>query len=288
MLLHAVCLSSARPPRATGRDSRPYSRPARAVGRASSGRAPLPAEVRGLPSPDPPQRRDAVREPTGRRPRVAPPEEKDALLAGTVTAASGEPLARRSPPLRAGRNPAAAARGPRRSLGKRRYRLRLLRHGARPLRRQRVADVDAVASESCRDRRDGRRDGGQGRHRTDSGDRPRARPEHLDGQAGARRGCARHHLPDGRDPGAGADGHPRHALPAEAGAPDPEPAGCAAPIPGSRRATGACRFRTTSSRADVWRLDPPNGNLLPWLLIESPLGVANVREIRNPFNFSSL
>ena len=36
------------------------------------------------------------------------------------------------------------------SLGKRRYRLRLLRHGARPLRRQRVAHVDAVASESCR------------------------------------------------------------------------------------------------------------------------------------------
>ena len=32
-------------------------------------------------------------------------------------------------------------------------------------------------------------------------------------------------------------------------------------------------------RADVWRLDPPNGNLLPWILIESPLGVANVREI---------
>ena len=36
---------------------------------------------------------------------------------------------------------------------------------------------------------------------------------------------------------------------------------------------------TVDSRADVWRLDPPNGNLLPWLLIESPLGVANVREI---------
>ena len=32
-------------------------------------------------------------------------------------------------------------------------------------------------------------------------------------------------------------------------------------------------------RADVWRLDPPNGNLLPWILIESPQGVANVREI---------
>ena len=32
-------------------------------------------------------------------------------------------------------------------------------------------------------------------------------------------------------------------------------------------------------RADIWRLDPPNGNLLPWILIESPRGVANVREI---------
>ena len=31
--------------------------------------------------------------------------------------------------------------------------------------------------------------------------------------------------------------------------------------------------------ADIWRLDPPNGNLLPWILIESPRGVANVREI---------
>ena len=61
------------------------------------------------------------------------------------------------------------------------------------------------------------------------------------------RGCARHHLPDGRDPGAGAHGHPRHALPAEAGCPDPEPRGCGAPIPGSRRATGPVGSRTTLS-----------------------------------------
>ena len=142
LLSMLFAVAQAGPPRATGRDSRR----ARAVGCAGSGRAHLPAEVRGLPSPDPPQRRHAVCEPAGtararratettpagviedgkrrrhagleahvaapRRstallnylvaldgavpsaadpahggsaPPVAPPDEKDALLAGTVT-----------------------------------------------------------------------------------------------------------------------------------------------------------------------------------------------------------
>jgi 4-hydroxy-2-oxoheptanedioate aldolase len=32
-------------------------------------------------------------------------------------------------------------------------------------------------------------------------------------------------------------------------------------------------------RADIWRRGAPNGNLIPWFLIENKLGVANVREI---------
>ena len=32
------------------------------------------------------------------------------------------------------------------------------------------------------------------------------------------------------------------------------------------------------ARSDIWRLDP-NGNLIPWFIIENKLGVENVREI---------
>ena len=83
-----------------------------------------------------------------------------------------------------------------------------------------------MACESCRGRRDGRRDGGQGRHRADSGARPVA----------------------------------------------------------GTNARLAARYWGLSvpdyiERADGWRLDRSNGNLLPWLLFESPLRVANVREI---------
>ena len=68
--------------------------------------------------------------------------------------------------------------------------------------------------------------------------------------------------------------------PQRLGAPDQEPAGLRGTNPPACGAlTGACRFRTTLSgrTSGGWIL--PNGNLLPWILIESPLGVANVREI---------
>ena len=50
------------------------------------------------------------------------------------------------------------------------------------------------------------------------------------------------------------------------------------PIPGSRRATGACRFRTTLSGRTSGGWISRTATCLPWILIESPLGVANVRE----------
>ena len=67
----------------------------------------------------------------------------------------------------------------------------------------------------------------------------------------------------------------------------PQPVGVADQEPAGLRGTNprlAARYWGLSvpdytERADVWRLDPSNGNLLPWILIESPAGVANVREI---------
>ena len=149
----------------------------------------------------------------------------------------------------------------------------------RPLRRQRVAHVDAVASESCRDHRDGRRDGGQGRHRADSGDRPRARPEHLDGQAGARRGAHGIIFPTVETPEQALMAIRAMRYPQRLGAPDQEPAGLRGTNPRLAARYWGLSVPDYIERADVWRLDPPHGNLLPWILIESPLGVANVREI---------
>ncbi len=62
------------------------------------------------------------------------------------------------------------------------------------------------------------------------------------------------------------------------GAPDFEPEG----IRGSG-ASVAARYWGLSvpdymEQSDIWRLDP-NGNLVPWFIIENKLGVANVREI---------
>lgn len=67
----------------------------------------------------------------------------------------------------------------------------------------------------------------------------------------------------------------------------PQPAGAADREPAGLRGTNprlAARYWGLSTpdyieRADIWRLDPANGNLLPWILIESPRGAANVREI---------
>ena len=60
---------------------------------------------------------------------------------------------------------------------------------------------------------------------------------------------------------------------------DQEPAGLRGTNPRLAARYWGLSVPDYTERADVWRLDPPNGNLLPWILIESPLGVANVREI---------
>ena len=67
--------------------------------------------------------------------------------------------------------------------------------------------------------------------------------------------------------------------PQRIGAPDREPEGLRGTNPGLAARYWGLSVPDYIERADVWRLDPPNGNLLPWILIESPLGVANVREI---------
>ena len=67
--------------------------------------------------------------------------------------------------------------------------------------------------------------------------------------------------------------------PQAAGAADQEPAGLRGTNPRLAARYWGLSVPDYTERADVWRLDPPNGNLLPWILIESPLGVANVREI---------
>ena len=67
--------------------------------------------------------------------------------------------------------------------------------------------------------------------------------------------------------------------PQRLGAPDQEPAGLRGTNPRLAARYWGPSVPDYIERADVWRLDPPSGNLLPWLLIESPLGVANVREI---------
>ena len=67
--------------------------------------------------------------------------------------------------------------------------------------------------------------------------------------------------------------------PQRLGAPDREPAGLRRTNPRLAARYWGLSVPDYIERADVWRLDPPNGNLLPWILIESPLGVANVREI---------
>ena len=65
--------------------------------------------------------------------------------------------------------------------------------------------------------------------------------------------------------------------PQRLGAPDPEPAGLRGTNPRLAARYWGLSVPDYIERADVWRLDPPNGNLLPWILIESPLGVATAR-----------
>ena len=80
---------------------------------------------------------------------------------------------------------------------------------------------------------------------------------------------------------------PEQALTAVSAMRYPQPVGAADQEPAGLRGTNprlAARYWGLSvpdytARADIWRLDAPNGNLLPWILIESPAGVANVREI---------
>ena len=154
-----------------------------------------------------------------------------------------------------------------------------IRHGARPLRRQRVADVDAVASESCRDRRAGDAMAGKAVIL-----RIPATGRELDQNIWM--------VKQVLDVGAHGIIFPtvetaEQALmairamryPQRLGAPDPEPAGLRGTNPRLAARYWGLSVPDYIERADVWRLDPPNGNLLPWILIESPLGVANVREI---------
>ena len=67
--------------------------------------------------------------------------------------------------------------------------------------------------------------------------------------------------------------------PQAVGAADQEPAGLRGTNPRLAARYWGLSVPDYTERADVWRLDPSNGNLLPWILIESPAGVANVREI---------
>ena len=67
--------------------------------------------------------------------------------------------------------------------------------------------------------------------------------------------------------------------PQPVGAADQEPAGLRGTNPRLAARYWGLSVPDYTERADVWRLDPSNGNLLPWILIESPAGVANVREI---------
>ena len=67
--------------------------------------------------------------------------------------------------------------------------------------------------------------------------------------------------------------------PQSLGAADQEPTGLRGTNPRQAARYWGLSVPDYVERADVWRLDRPNGNLLPWILIESPQGVANVREI---------
>ncbi len=67
--------------------------------------------------------------------------------------------------------------------------------------------------------------------------------------------------------------------PQRLGAPDQEPTGLRGTNPRQAARYWGLSVPDYIEQADVWRLDRPNGNLLPWILIESPQGVANVREI---------
>ena len=66
--------------------------------------------------------------------------------------------------------------------------------------------------------------------------------------------------------------------PQKPGVPDFEPDG----IRGSGNAVAARYWGLSApdyvARSDIWRLDP-NGNLIPWFIIENKLGVENVREL---------
>ena len=109
--------------------------------------------------------------------------------------------------------------------------------------------------------------------------RARTRIQHLAGQERARRRRPRRGLPPHRDGRAGADRGERNALPAGAGSArrrahrHPR-----APARRWRRATGASSVPEYREQSDIWRLDP-NGNLIPWFIIENRLAVANVRDI---------
>lgn len=67
--------------------------------------------------------------------------------------------------------------------------------------------------------------------------------------------------------------------PQRVGAADTEPAGLRGTNPRLAARYWGVSVPEYTEQADIWRLDPANGNLLPWILIESPRGVANVRDI---------
>lgn len=67
--------------------------------------------------------------------------------------------------------------------------------------------------------------------------------------------------------------------PQKVGAADSEPTGLRGTNPRLAARYWGLSVPDYIERADIWRLDSAHGNLLPWILIESPRGVANVREI---------
>ena len=76
--------------------------------------------------------------------------------------------------------------------------------------------------------------------------------------------------------------------PQKVGASDAEPAGLRGTNPRLAARYWGLSVPEYTERADIWRLDRPNGNLVPWILIESPRGVANVREVARQLKANSV
>ena len=85
-------------------------------------------------------------------------------------------------------------------------------------------------------------------------------------------------VPAHRDRRAGAHRRARHALPQEPDAPDFERTASAARAPQVAARYWGLSVPDYREQSDIWRLDP-DGNLIPWFIIENRLAVENVRDI---------